>query len=131
MNKYLLEIKGLRNKIDFLQGEAERLRADAESVGINLDGLPKGHGRTFEETAIELSECESKLLGKLSELWKKQMYAIELLSRLKPKHMQILKLYYLDDKTWEEVAYTMGISWRRVYSMRIEAEAEFERIMNK
>ena len=129
--EYLLEIKTIRHKINFLQTEVERLRTDAESVGINLDGLPKGTGKsTFENIAIQLAECESKLQARLSELWSKQMHAIELLERLKPKHRMILTEYYIEDKTWERIAYEQDLSWRHCYRLHGYALAELERTMN-
>ena len=88
--EYLLEIKKIRKRVNLLQTEIERLRTDAESVSINLDGMPKGSGKgTWENLAIQLAECESVLMKELSVLWSKQMKAIMLLDKLKPKHQMI------------------------------------------
>lgn len=131
--EYLLEIKMIRRKVNMLQAEVERLRTDAESVSISLDGMPKGSGKQskWENIVIQLTECEEELMDKLSELWSKQMHAIELISRLTPKHQMILTEYYIADKTWERIAYEQGITWRSVYRLSDRALREFERILNE
>ena len=43
--EYLQDIKKIRRRVKLLQAEVERLRADAESVSINLDGMPRGKGK--------------------------------------------------------------------------------------
>ena len=129
--EYLMEIKQIRKKVNQLQTEVERLRTDAESVSINLDGLPKGSGKgTFENLALQLAECETELMNQLSTLWEKQMHAIDLLGKLKPKHQMILTQYYIEDKTWERIAYEQNLSWRHCYRLHGYALAELERVMN-
>lgn len=128
--EYLLEIKKIRKRVNLLQTEIERLRTDAESVSINLDGMPKGSGKgTWENLAIQLAECESVLMKELSVLWSKQMKAIMLLDKLKPKHQMILTEYYIEDKTWEQIAYEQGYTWRHCYRLHGSALIEFERVM--
>ena len=130
--EYLLEIKKIRKRVNLLQTEIERLRTDAESVSINLDGMPKGSGKgTWENLAIQLAECESVLMKELSVLWSKQMKAIMLLDKLKPKHQMILTEYYIEDKTWEQIAYEQGYTWRHCYRLHGSALNEFEGVMQE
>lgn len=129
--EYLLQIKKIRRRVNLLQAEVDRLRTDAESVSINLDGMPRGKGKSsWENLAIQLAECESILQEQLSELWSKQMEAILLLGKLKPKHQQILTEYYIADKTWERIAYEQDITWRHCYRLHGSALAELEGVMN-
>lgn len=128
--EYLHEIKKIRRRVNLLQAEVSRLRTDAESVSINLDGMPKGKsGRSWENLAVQLAECESTLQSELSLLWSKQMQAVELIGRLKPKHQMILTEYYIADKTWERIAYEQDITWRHCYRLHGSALAEFERVL--
>lgn len=128
--EYLMQIKQIRRRVNLLQTEVDRLRTDAESVSINLDGMPKGKGKgTWENLAIQLAECESVLQKELSALWAKQMEAIMLLGKLKPKHQKILTEYYIADKTWERIAYEQDITWRHCYRLHGSALAELERVM--
>ena len=129
--EYLQEIKKIRRRVNLLQTEVERLRADAESVSINLDGMPRTQGnKTWENLVIQLAECESVLQAELSALWKKQIDAILLLEKLKPKHQQILTEYYIADKTWERIAYELDITWRYCYKLHGSALAELEKVMH-
>lgn len=128
--EYLLQIKKIRRRVNLLQAEVDRLRTDAESVIINLDGMPRGKGKSsWENLAIQLAECESILQEQLSALWSKQMEAILLLEKLKPKHQQILTEYYIADKTWERIAYEQDITWRHCYRLHGSALAELEKVM--
>ena len=128
--EYLLQIKKIRRRVNLLQAEVDRLRTDAESVSINLDGMPRGKGKSsWENLAIQLAECESILQEQLSALWSKQMEAILLLGKLKPKHQQILTEYYIADKTWEQIAYEQGITWRHCYRLHGSALAELDKVM--
>ena len=129
--EYLMEIKRARSRITALQEQIEMLRADAENIGISLDGMPRGQSKTsFEDIAIQLAECESKLTAELSALWSKQMEAILILEMLTPKHRTILTEYYIKDKTWERVAYEQGYSWRHCYRLHGYALAELEGVLN-
>lgn len=128
--EYLLQIKKIRRRVNLLQAEVDRLRTDAESVSINLDGMPRGKGKSsWENLAIQLAECESILQEQLSALWSKQMEAILLLGKLKPKHQQILTEYYIADKTWERIAYEQDITWRHCYRLHGSALAELEGVL--
>ena len=128
--EYLLQIKKIRRRVNLLQAEVDRLRTDAESVSINLDGMPRGSGKSsWENLAVQLAECESILQEQLSALWSKQMEAILLLGKLKPKHQQILTEYYIADKTWERIAYEQDITWRHCYRLHGSALAELEKVM--
>ena len=129
--EYLLDIKRTRSKITMIQEQIEMLRADAENIGISFDGMPKGQGKTFEDVALKLTDCEIRLQNELSNLWLKQMEAIELLENLKPKHRTILTEYYIKDKTWERVAYEQGYSWRHCYRLHGYALAELEGVLNE
>lgn len=129
--EYLQDIKKIRRRVKLLQAEVERLRADAESVSINLDGMPRGKGKaSWENLAVQLAECESVLNAELSALWQKQIKAILLLDKLKPKHQQILTEYYIADKTWERIAFELDITWRYCYKLHGSALAELEGVMN-
>ena len=130
--QYLQEIKKIRRRVNLLQAEVDRLRTDAESVSINLDGMPRGKGKaSWENLAVQLAECESTLQQELSALWSKQMEAILLLGKLKPKHQQILTEYYIEDKTWERIAYEQDITWRHCYRLHGSALAELEKVMHE
>lgn len=130
--EYLESYKIMQTRINVLTAEIERLRAEAESMSISLDGMPKGQG-TQDKTArlaVQLAECETVLQSEMSGLWSRRMRIIEELGMLKShKHQKLLHLRYIDCKSWELIAVEMDITWRHCYRLHGSALAEFEKVM--
>ena len=132
--EYLESYRLIQARFAVLQAEISRLRAEAESVSINLDGMPKG-GQASDKTArlaVQIADIESTMQKELSGLWSKRMRIINMLGELKNhKHQTILHKRYIECKTWEVIAYEMDISWRYCYMLHGSALAEFSDILNK
>lgn len=132
--EYLESYRRIAERLKVLMEEIERLRAEAESVSLNLDGMPHGKGKDDKTArlAIQLAEMETKLQGEMSTLWSKRMEIINLLGKMqKHKHQTLLHKRYIECKSWEVIAYEMGISWRHCYRLHGSALNEFHDIMNK
>lgn len=130
--EYLSQYKTTSSRVKILQNEIETLRTAAEGMSINLDGMPKGTG-TSDKTArlaVLLAECETKLTEELSELWRIRMEIIGTLGKLSSKHQRILYARYIEQKTWECIAYEMDITWRYCYMLHGSALAELETVLN-
>ena len=131
--EYLEQYKTIEARVRILQNEVEQIRTDAEGMQINLDGMPKGSGRgnKFENLAIQLAECERKLQGELSTLWRIRMDIVANLNRLGDhKHQTLLYARYIEGKTWETIAYEMNITWRHCYRLHGHALQKLEIIIN-
>ena len=131
--EYLEQYKFIEARVNILQAEVERLRTDAEGMSINLDGMPKGSGRgsKFERLAIQLAECEARLQGELSDLWRLRIDIIENLNKLADhKHQTLLYGRYIEGKTWETIAYEMKITWRHCYRLHGHALQKLEKIIH-
>ena len=130
--EYLESYRIMQKRINVLVAEIERLRAEAESVSINLDGMPKAsaNGDKTARLAVQLAECETKLQGELSGLWSRRMKIIEELGRMKNhKHQTLLHKRYIECKSWEHIAVEMDITWRHCYRLHGYALAEFSEVM--
>lgn len=130
--EYLESYRRIAERLKVLTVEIERLRTEAESVSINLDGMPKGTGKgdRLERLAIQLADMESKLQEEMSECWSKRMEIINLLGKMhKHKHQTLLHKRYIECKSWEVIAYEMGISWRYCYMLHGSALTEFAEVM--
>ena len=130
--EYLESYKLIQTRIDVLRAEIERLRAEAESVGINLDGMPKGQGSNdkLARLAVQIADCETVLLEELSGLFVRRIRIISQLGKLKEhKHQLILQKRYLECKSWETVAYEMDITSRYCFMLHESALAEFTNIL--
>ena len=129
--EYLQTIKERRDRIKILMEEIEQLRTDAESVSINLDGMPRNNGQSsFEKLAIELAETESKLTQEMSGLWTDVMEAHSLIGQMSsPQRQQILTKRYLKGQRWEEIAYEMHFSWQHCFRVHGLALSELDKIL--
>ena len=131
--EYLLQIKDRRDRIRILLEEIEQLRTDAESVSINLDGMPRNNGQTsFEKLAIQLAEAESQLTEEMSGLWSDTMKAHELIGQIQSaQRQQILTKRYLKNQRWEQIAYEMHFSWQHCFRVHGHALAELDKILER
>lgn len=132
--EYLMQYRSIDERVHILQAEVEKLRTDAESMSINLDGMPRGSGANDKTArlAVLLAECETVLQDELSKLWSMRMDIVAKLGELKePKYQAILYSRYIDGKTWETIAYEMDVTWRYCYMLHGYALASMDKIINK
>ena len=130
--EYLQQYRIMQTRINVLMAEIERLRTEAESVSINLDGLPKGSAYDDKTARLvaQMADCETTLQEEMSDLWIRRMAIIQELSWLKNhKHQRILHLRYIECKSWERIAVEMGITWRHCYRLHGSALKEFDTMM--
>ena len=129
--EYLLQIKDRRDRIKVLLEEIEQLRTDAESVSINLDGMPRNNGQaSFEKLAIQLAEAESQLTEEMSGLWSQTMKAHALIGEIpSAQRQQILTKRYLKGQRWEEIAYEMHFSWQHCFRVHGLALKDLDKIL--
>lgn len=130
---YLQTIKDKRERIRILLEEIEQLRTDAESVSINLDGMPRNNGQTsFEKLAIQLAEAEAQLTEEMSGLWSETIKAHALIGQVSSsQRQQILTKRYLKGQRWEEIAYEMHFSWQHCFRVHGHALAELDKILER
>lgn len=131
---YLESYRLIQTRINVLMAEVDRLRAEAESVSINLDGMPRGTATDdkLSRLVAEMADLESTLTDELSGLYIRRMKIITMLGLMKNhKHQLLLQKRYIDCKSWEHIAVEMDISWRYCYMLHGSALAEFEKILEK
>lgn len=131
---YLDSYRLIQTRINVLTAEVKRLRAEAESVSINLDGMPRGTATDdkLSRLVAEMADLESTLTDELSGLYIRRMKIITMLGLMKNhKHQLLLQKRYIDCKSWEHIAVEMDISWRYCYMLHGSALAEFEKILEK
>ena len=131
--EYLDSYRLIQTRINVLMSNIERLRAEAESVSISLDGLPRGTATSDKMSRIvaEMADLESTLMEEMSGLFIRRMKIITQLGMLKShKHQLLLQKRYIECKSWEVIAYEMDISWRYCYMLHGSALADFERVLH-
>ena len=129
---YLESYKQIQTRINVLQAEINRLRTEAESVSINLDGMPKGTANDDKLSRIvaDMADLEQTLLAEMSGLYIRRQRIITQLGMLKShKHQLLLQKRYIECKSWEHIAVEMGITWRHCLRLHGSALGEFNQIL--
>lgn len=118
--KYLNQYKYLNKEIDRKIKSLEDWRNKIYNVTGTLSDMPKSKNRsnTIEEGITTIDEIEASInkdIDDLVELRKEIESKIDSIDNLKLR--ELMKCRYLDFKSWEEIAYKNGCSWRHVYRM--------------
>lgn len=108
--------------------ERDRLEAMVARIeyglnGLRMDGMPRS-GKVSDPTgqqAIEHTRVMDLYMQKAAELDKALLEIEAAIECLGPRERTLIRLYYVDGLTWEEVCVAMTYSWRQVH--RIHAQA--------
>ena len=78
-----------------------------------------------------LLELEDKVDRKIDELYKVKSEILDAIDKLEDSRERIaLRVYYIDMKTWEEVAVELHYTWRQTMRIRKAALTKIEVIIN-
>ena len=90
--------------------------------GERVQTSPKGDVQP--ETIAKLDALVAAYSKKLDECVELIMEFENALEGLKGRDRRIMRLYYIDGKTWEQVCVEVGRSWRQLYRDRNRIERE-------
>lgn len=105
--EYLSQYRRYAERIRQIDLDIERLEAEAESISIDLDGMP--HGTTLSDRtgslATRLADLRSKKLLLREEAWEKREEIEEVIQSLPdPVMTRLLYDRYIIGMRWEDVA---------------------------
>ena len=111
-----------------LKLERDRLEAMVAALeygtgGLRMDGMPRS-GKVSDPTgnqAVEHTQVRDLYQQKVTELNQALIEVEEAINRLGPRERTLIRLYYCEGLTWEEVCVEMSYSWRQIH--RIHANA--------
>ena len=131
--EYLMQIRSITIRVKRIQNDLEQLRADAASVGVNLDGMPRATGNTdrLAILAIKMAEYNTELQEELNKLLDERVKAIKMIKTLQPKQQSVLIEYYIHVKKWEQIAEEMDISVRHCHRIHGNALYNMDKLLNK
>lgn len=92
-------------------------------TGQRLDGMPRGGGNNdaLDNLLDKKSKLERQYWEKVTALTE-EIEAIEsAIERLEPRERTLIRLYYINGLTWEQVAVEMAYSWRQVHNIHGKA----------
>lgn len=121
----------LRNYRDLIK-EREQIKQKIENIeaalysphGQKLTGMPTG-GRQDNDRREDLIEKRRTLLehyqAKEAALAAEQLSIEQAIDALSYRKRTLLRLYYIDRLTWEEVCIKMNYSWRQIHRIHSNA----------
>ena len=140
VKEYLLQVRRLDATIQRLDQELKRAKAELIALRSSWpDGQPHGSGGTSDpvgekasQLADTITQIEHDQLMTRARLWKIRAEIVETVGEvLDPFLQEILYSYYVDGKTFEQVAVDTGYSYRHVTRKHGEALVSLSRILEK
>ena len=121
--EFLRRARSVDRCVDEAQERLDRIRERLEAGRRStITGMPRGGSSDWTLTADRLIDLEQTVNARTRELVRWKLAAIDAIERLEDlRHVELLKLYYIDGYTWEQVAQAMGLDLRWVYRLHGKA----------
>jgi DNA-directed RNA polymerase specialized sigma24 family protein len=121
--EFLRRARGVDRLVDEAQERVDRLQAKLEAGRMSqITGMPRGGGADWTQTADRLIELEQVVNGRIRELVRWKLAAIDAIDAVEEARLrEVLELYYIDGFTWEQVAQRMGLDPRWVFRLHGKA----------
>ncbi len=132
---FLEQPKRLMEEIQDDIDDLAYMRSCVEKVTTNLS-FTAGRGgkdeRAFENSMIDIKEEEDKIWEKTEKLKKVILDVASVINLLQDSNMRnLLRMRYLKEKSWSEIAAELPVGSRYVYTVHRQALAEVEKILRK
>ena len=130
--EYLWRVRNAARELKRLEEEYEQARNDILHIkGISYDGDRVSGGKIgdLSDAIAALEGYAQRLSAKWDELINLRETAKKLIDTLKDgRYREVLTLRYLDGQSWEQVAVTMGYTYRGVTGLHGKALKVFGEI---
>lgn len=129
--EYLRQLKYLDNRINAKLLEREQIRTMAEKTTASLsEKVQTSSGIKMDDVVVRLVELEELINKDIDKLVYLKEEAGDKINRISnDKYKIVLSMYYLSNKTFEEVAELTEMSFRWVHKLHGRALKEFEKIL--
>ena len=120
--KYLLEVESLKEML---------ARANEKAIypGAAIDGMPKGNSREdrLADHVVQTDKTRAKLEHARQRAEQQLCRIVDAIENLEnPMYRTIMREYYINDKSWEEVAEIVDYSIYSVWAWHREALQEMK-----
>ncbi|MEF2562879.1 MAG: hypothetical protein UI647_08870 [Negativibacillus sp.] len=123
--RYLLRCRHLNRKINALLREKERLQDLVCKVSPNLSGMPRGGSSEREASLARLADIDSDIDRHIDEYVDTRKEIAACMDQLEDGRLyELMRLYYLADETWEQVAEDMRLDYRWILRLHGRALEE-------
>ena len=116
----LRSYRDLRRELRQIERKVESIETALYSPKIpRLTGMPSapGGGNTEEDLAAKHLELLEYYEAKQAELITEQLAIEKAIEALPYRERTLLRLYYIDGLTWEEVCVNMNYVWSRIHEI--------------
>lgn len=129
--EYLRQLKYLDNRINAKLLEREQIRTIAEKTTVSLsEKVQTSFENKMDDVVVRLVELEELINEDIDKLVYLKEEAGDKINRISnDKYKIVLSMYYLSNKTFEEVAELTEMSFRWVHKLHGRALKEFEKIL--
>lgn len=122
----LHEYRHLLREREQIEAMLEEIEAAMSAPKVQrLDGMPRGGtpdgGSAIETLAAKHIELQQRYQEKLVALAAKQLEIEQDIEALPSREKMLLRLYYIQGKTWEQVCVEMSYCWRQVHRIHSSA----------
>lgn len=127
--QYMNRVRRVDKEITALENLLQKTRESLENTTQNYDS-DRSQATKNPHKFDRLVELEVLIDQKIDEQVKLKAETVETISKLKDRRQRIvLTEYYLNMKTWEQVAVEINYSWRQVMNIHGNALQEIQRII--
>ena len=115
------DIKRERDRLDAMLANIESILYSPRPT--KLSGMPRGGGpgKPTEDAAIRHADLLNRYGEKVLELTKALAEVERAIECLEPRERTLIRLYYIEGLTWEEVCVSMSYSWKQIHRIHSKA----------
>ena len=98
--------RAAKGEIESLRERIERIKSDRERMTQTITGMPSGknNGQSrLEELTVKLMELEEQLVDRTQQRETEIREVEAWIETLKPYQRNVIRLRYIDGKTWRQV----------------------------
>ena len=120
----LRRYRDLKKEKAQIEGILQRMEPGLYGPKIpQLTGMPSGqpNGSPIEGPAIRHVELEARYRALLAELDTEILAVEEAIASLPSRLRTLMRHYYIEGMTWEEVCVAISYSWRQTHNLHAEA----------
>lgn len=129
--KHLESMRHIQNMIHQLNQQLMVERARLMDVSVHykeVNVMTSGAGDKMYEKMPEIVELEETVKNYITDLARKKQITLELLRYMKPKHQEIILMYYLNHYTYEMIEEELDRSHDYVWRTLKAAKDEFGKL---
>lgn len=131
--EYLREYRRVTRRVNQIDEEIQRLRAERDSITVKADGMPSGSGISdrVARLAVKIADKETEYIARREELLQMRTEVVEtILAVADDKQSQLLYLRYIKGMKWEEIADEMGYYLRHIHRIHGHALPAVQKIID-